>query len=94
MDFSETFNKEWKLYGKDNIYLPEAQHFLVNGYANAWLINPQDTNNNGSGQFTIEYIPQKFFYIGIIISIVSIFVCSAYGIYRFFRKKGIINKAY
>jgi len=92
--FSETFNKEWKLYGKDNIYLPEAQHFLVNGYANAWLINPQDTNNNGSGQFTIEYIPQKFFYIGIIISIVSIFVCSAYGIYRFFRKKGIINKAY
>ena len=92
--FSETFDKGWKIYGKDNIYFPEAQHFLANGYANAWLINSQNTNDDGSGQFTIEYVSQRFFYIGIIISIISIFVCSVYGIYKFFRKKGIINKAY
>lgn len=92
--FSETFDKGWKIFGKDNIYLPETQHFFVNGYANSWLINPQSSNKNNSSQFIIEYVPQRSFYIGIIISIVSIFVCSIYGIYKFFRKKGIINKAY
>lgn len=85
--FSETFDRGWKVYGKDNVYLPETQHFLVNGYANAWLISPQNASNNDSTQITAEYIPQRFFYKGSIISIISLFVCSVYGTYRFFRKR-------
>src|SRR3989344_253111 len=85
--FSETFDKGWKMYGKDNIYLPETQHFLVNGYANAWLINPQNTDSNESRELVVEYIQQRFFYIGVIISFISFCSCCAYGIYRFFRKR-------
>ena len=85
--FSETFDNGWKIYGKDNAYLPESQHFLVNGYANAWLIDPKNTNGNDSSQLVIEYIPQRFFNIGIIISLIALSLCSVYGIYRYFRKR-------
>src|SRR5258708_83447 len=85
--FSETFDRGWKMYGKDNAYLPETQHFLVNGYANAWIINPQNTNSNNSMQLLFEYIPQRFFYIGAIISMLALCICCVYGIYIFFRKR-------
>lgn len=90
--FSETFDKGWKIYGKDNNLLPESQHFLVNGYANAWLINSQNTDNNDSNQFIIEYVPQRFFYIGIVVSIISFCACILYGIYKYIKNRGIIRK--
>lgn len=85
--FSETFDKGWKIYGKDNTYLPETQHFLVNGYANAWLIDPQNTKGDGPNQLTIEYIPQRFFYVGTIISIISLFSYVLYSLFAYYNKK-------
>jgi len=63
-----TFHPEWKLYlikdGKTEI-VPEDRHFLLNGYGNTWYLN------EGSGKYKIkiEFLPQKRFYQGIIVSI-------------------------
>lgn len=69
--FSETFHRNWKLFpeGSKNPY-PEKSHFVVNGYANAWTIEPGRKGENM--EFTIEFLPQRLFYIGSIISIVAL----------------------
>ncbi len=49
--------------------IPEVNHIKSNGFSNAWYVD-------GTGDFEIAifYEPQKAFYIGIIISIVTLFV--------------------
>lgn len=56
--FNEAFSDLWKLK-KDNVGLEDVKHFMVDGYANAWII-PEGL----SGNFTIEHLPQTYFYIG------------------------------
>ncbi|MDP3733002.1 MAG: hypothetical protein Q8Q91_00530, partial [Candidatus Daviesbacteria bacterium] len=46
--------------------LPEDQHFVVNGYANLWKVNGEET------QFAIIFMPQIFADIGWKVSIFSI----------------------
>ncbi|MDO8657824.1 MAG: hypothetical protein Q7K55_03730 [Candidatus Levybacteria bacterium] len=60
--FLEQFNDEWKLSN------PGFLHFQADGYANGWLIN-----QSGDYDLTLEYRPQRFFYIGIFITTISIF---------------------
>jgi len=47
---------------------PEEKHFIVNGYANAWYIDPQNLDMNKDITVTIYYKPQTYFYIGLIIT--------------------------
>ena len=61
------------------------QQFLANGYANGWLININKTCNqikcidNHDGTFNLdliaEYLPQRLFYWGSLISAATIFSC-------------------
>lgn len=85
--FSETFDKGWKIYGKDTAYLPETQHFLVNGYANAWYLTPKDLDGKNQSKFIVEYVPQRLFYLGQIISVVAFFFCIVYSLYRYIKNK-------
>lgn len=73
-------------------------HLIVNGYANSWLINTLNVcneknkcvkNNDGSYDFeiVIEYWPQRLFYIGLFISVITLIGFFAYW-YR--KKKNII----
>jgi len=66
----------WQSWGVPNY---QAEHFVANGFANGWLINTDDLcskkkncfkNPDGSYdlELTIEYRPQKLFYIGATIS--------------------------
>ena len=79
--FSESFHKGWKVYyGKINWWqalwqkpIPEDKHFLVNGYANAWHID-----NSRSREITLYFWPQSLFYIGLIISGLTLFGCIGY----------------
>lgn len=87
LTLSETFDKGWKMYRNDNVYIPNSNHFFVNGFANTWLVNPENAKNNGAIHYTIEYVPQRFFYFGIIISTLTLFVSSAFGLYLFYRRK-------
>jgi len=57
--------------------LPEKYHLLVNGYANAWFIDP---NEIGKQNFTITlyFWPQSLFYLGLFISGVTLLGCLGY----------------
>jgi hypothetical protein len=65
-----------------NTPINEQYHFLANGYANAWYINPQQLNN-GNTQFTITlyYLPQSYYYLGLLITGITICICLSYLIY-------------
>lgn len=64
--FNQRFNPFWKLTDI-NARKTLTNHFVVDGYANAWLIG-----GNQSGEFGLEYQPQKLFYIGCAVSLLSL----------------------
>jgi hypothetical protein len=71
--------------------LSEDQHLLVNGYASSWYINPKDSNNKQDYEIIIEFLPQRYFYIGLFISGLTLIICLGYLIIiplkKVFRKK-------
>jgi len=67
--FNQSFNRGWKVYFKGGKrQISEKNHWLVNGYANAWQINPQDNNEGQNDSLVIEYLPQKLYDIGLVLS--------------------------
>jgi len=78
---SERYSSQWELNSK---FTPP--HFLVNGFANAWLIDPVkfceqsplNCDSNQSGRYVINleinYLPQFYLQLGIISSIVSFLI--------------------
>ncbi len=50
----------------------KARHFLVNGFANGWYIDPKETGSNFD--LVIFFLPQGYFYLGIIITIATIII--------------------
>jgi hypothetical protein len=78
--FSETYDPAWKVYeGSKNWFESfykkplAAEHLYVNGYASAWYIN-----KTGTYTITLEFWPQKLFYIGSAISIITLIFCVFY----------------
>lgn len=74
----------------------DANHFIANGYANSWIIEPQKfcrqtdfCRQNADGSYdlamTIEFYPQKYFTGGIILSMLTTFGCIIFLV--FFKKK-------
>ena len=59
--FNESFSKDWKLVYRGKLVVPESKHHLVNGYANAWEIDPSYMNNNKDYSLEIEFSSQKYF---------------------------------
>ncbi len=68
--FGDSYSKGWRAYiveeGKKE-RIPEAQHYILNGYSNGWLVDKK-----GNYPIVVEYFPQKIFYAGLIISGISI----------------------
>lgn len=86
--FSEGYDSGWKIYSSGDNYVPESDHFLANGYANAWYITPQEGIKTASGrELTVEYLPERTVYIGQIISILTLVGCILYFLYAKLRKK-------
>ena len=81
---------------------PDENHFVANGFSNAWYVDVDSICNNGhkcnkneDGSFDLELIiefwPQKIFYIGAFISIATFFVS---GVWLFFNwKRGGTTKS-
>lgn len=63
---NQAFDPGWKLLINGE-QVSENLHYEVNGYANAWYIN-----QTGSFSIFIQYVPQKFVYVGAWISIISV----------------------
>jgi len=60
---SETFNSGWNIGGLNR------PHFVVNAYANGWLINPGD-----EGEYIVEFGPQKLLEYANLVSGLSIII--------------------
>jgi hypothetical protein len=67
--------------------LPEDKHFLVNGYANAWYIDPEEIDEDGDGSFvvTLYFLPQSLFYSGLFISGMTFISCFGFLFYDWRR---------
>jgi len=50
----------------------DTTHYEVNGYANAWVIDPGSMKNKSEYDLIIEYTPQRNFYILLMISAVTL----------------------
>lgn len=81
LGFQESYNTGWKIYYVDKknpgisdlimpLFLPEKNHFITNQYTNSWLVY-----RKGTYDLVIEYVPQRIFYIGIIVSLISLSGC-------------------
>jgi hypothetical protein len=66
-------------------HVPEERHIKVNGYANGWLIDveqlcsdPNACYQNDDGSYEVEFVmefwPQHVFYLGLAITLLSLFV--------------------
>lgn len=62
--------KTFETIGLRNI--PEAQHFPVNGFANAWYIHPEDIGMQREATFIAEMIDQRLFYFALSISFLGL----------------------
>jgi hypothetical protein len=67
--------------------LPEDDHFLVNGYANAWYIDPSQLpkDANGNINITLYFWPQSLFYLGLFISGSTLIICIGYLVHDWNR---------
>lgn len=83
--------------------IEESGHLMSNGYANGWVVNPDSlckenqgcrVNSDGSRELemTIEFQPQRYLYLGLVVSLLVIFGSFAYllilGRRRLARSKG------
>lgn len=78
--FSELFDNGWKLNFDDRTFV--NKHFLVNAYANGWLVG-----RLGDFNLTLEFVPQNLLNKGKIISKISFLggVILIIGLYSFKR---------
>lgn len=94
MQFNQAFNKGWRVYitsekmpqpnwlfvtkgmlfGKQ---VSEQDHVLLNDYSNGWYIN-----KTGSYTLFVTFIPQNYFYIGILISVITIIILGGFYVYK------------
>jgi hypothetical protein len=100
--FSESFSRQWRAYinsgggttgrlaalFQDGV--PEDAHFPVNGYANAWYIDP-GASGIADEAFTITlcYRPQSFCYLGWIVTGVTFISAIGYLLWDWRRHKYI-----
>lgn len=86
--FSETYNANWKasvMVSGKQMPIPEKNHILANGYANAWLIAP--IHNQNQITVDIEFQSQKYFDIGLAIALFTFIICCCYILMSRFKKE-------
>ena len=68
--FNEAYNPFWKIKGED------FEHFMINGYANAWLVDKK-----GSFDLVLGYRLQKYFYFGSVVSAIGLISAIMLAVY-------------
>jgi hypothetical protein len=105
--FKDNFHPDWRLsvgsVGEQNARSIEVkpfvqQHFVANGFANAWFVDLGSAtidNTKNQYQLIIEFPPQRWFYLGLLISGTTFAGCIVYLGYDFVRrrKRKKLNKA-
>jgi hypothetical protein len=70
--FSESYDNGW-IATVNGQQIPDQYHFTANGYANGWYVN-----QTGTYTITLEFWPQKLFYVGSAVSITTLIICTIY----------------
>ena len=81
---NKTFHQGWRIFNKDGVVM-NFDHLLINQLVNGWLINP--SGDETSGQYIIEFYPQKIYSDLYPISVTIFLVLSLYVCLGLFRKK-------
>lgn len=63
------------------------EHFLVNGYANGWYIDPSELGLGRDFTLVLYFWPQSLFYFGLIISGSTLLFCVGYLVWDWKRKR-------
>jgi|GEM_PF-5417646 len=89
VNVKEVMNDRYRFTPEDLLFLfseplDENYHFKANGYANAWYIDPKEIDKDRDGNFTITlyFWPQSLFYLGLIVSGLTLIVCTGYLAYN------------
>lgn len=81
--FSSEFSQNWDAFIEGE-RLRQEDHFVVNGYANAWYVE-----KSGSYDVVLKYRGQTLFWQGTIFSIASVGTCLSYSIVRSVKGKKV-----
>lgn len=65
--------------------IADEKHTMVNGYANAWYITPEDTSGLTDYTFILELTTQRAFYPLFFISLTVVGICTAWFIVILFK---------
>ncbi|MBT7349463.1 hypothetical protein HN803_01590 [candidate division WWE3 bacterium] len=65
--------------------IADESHIETNGFGNTWFIEPTDTGGLTDYVLTIEFWPQRLYYIGLTVSLITLGISSS--LYIFFAKK-------
>lgn len=55
----------FETWGKSPV--ADNRHFVVNGYANAWQILPEEMGRDGEYELVVEFLPQRWVYFGLLL---------------------------
>ncbi|MEM0007919.1 MAG: hypothetical protein QXR89_06620 [Candidatus Bathyarchaeia archaeon] len=83
LSFAEPYDPLWMCYVNDKKIRSIPLYGIINGF---WI------DQTGLLEITIEYEPQKWFYIGSIISATTLIACTTYLIYDWAKKKAILER--
>ncbi|MCK5123111.1 MAG: hypothetical protein KAQ87_03110 [Candidatus Pacebacteria bacterium] len=78
LSFAENYNSLWVAYINDKEYEPIPLYSIINGF---WI------DETGDLDITIEYKPQRWFYIGALISGTTLFLCLGYLVWDWRRRR-------
>jgi hypothetical protein len=100
--FNESFHQGWRAFimeentHKNQIwdYLPfmprgkqinEANHLVINNFSNGWIINNPGESNRM--HIVVEYWPQRYFYLSLVVSAITLGSCLGYIGYQRYRQR-------
>ncbi len=74
----------FRTWGKESV--AENRHFQVNGYANAWLIKPEDMGGKVDYEFILELTGQRVFYLAAPLSFFTFIGVIVWGLVFLLKK--------
>lgn len=82
---NQAFNSRWQLLDAKTREKVTKTHLAVNEYANAWYIEPSKLSNKENYSVILEMTTQRYFYIGLLISLATFISIIFYLLYLLFR---------
>ncbi len=85
--FQNGFHSDWKLSFDQEKVLSEDKHFMVNKYANGWIITKDDRKGRTNYTLYLDLVTQRYFGYGLWITGVSLFILFIIILRSFINRK-------